>query len=1134
MHKANSCFGSGVFTTALILLLWAQPILAQTSTGKVGGTITDSSKAAVPGARVTLKNLATAIESTSTSNERGIFLFVNVQPGNYSLIIEREGFSRAQEDSFTVSVNQFLIRDITLSLGQVSETVRVAAEAPLLQTSSTELGTVINNKAVGDLPLNGRNFTQLLTLTPGATPVQTSQGSGDPNNTRCSLCDVTIPGSPTFRPSINGQWNRSNLYYLDGVLNTNILYSGYTILPVIDAIQEFKVQSHNDKAEYGGVLGGVVNLVSKSGSNEFHGGLWEFLRNNIFNARDPFKDALSKSAAAFRQNQFGAAVGGPIFRNKTFFFATYEGWRYTQAQQSLYRVPTERELSGNFSDSILNRDIFDPTTTRPNPSNPSALLRDPFPERIIPASRIFPMVTSWIRAYLGAPNYTGDPFFNALNPRKRWSNADSYQLKLDHQFSSSDNVWVRYSRFDNSEVAPTTLVQNNAVYRPRTNAALGWNRVLRPNLILSVRGAYSRLPFDTQTVYTAGLSPAIAAGFRVAGLAPGITLQTPWGGGAEGHGYERQDDGQVSSNLSWLKGNHAFSFGAQWLPQKYIQKPQGYVRSFNFADRETADLSRIGTTGASLASALIGVPRNWTDRTPSAYGFTWPTWGLYAQDEWKVRRQITISLGLRWDKFVPPTVTLPNVMTVFDVNTGIYLIGLDKLPGPCSVTGASPCIPGDGTLAGIPFGDHIRLADHLGLRAPRNNGFGPRAGIAWQVGPKTVVRAGYGLVWDVFSGIIQEAQNHISRWPVNLNFTQDINPDGASPLVLLSSLQVQASPVPAPTPWTAACYCADPNKKNQLSHQFNVQIQRQVTECLAIAMGYVGSRSSNLEETGLGNAAPTPGPGTAAEVNARRPWPFMIATRFGTDRGRAAYNSFQFSANQKVSRGLQFLLAYTWSKTIDNGTSGWFAAENGPSGDAALQDYNHPEASRSVSSYDVPQFLSLSAVYELPFGKGKTILNSGPVAQIVGGWQTNAVVQVRSGQPYTLNVQGDVANIGSTSGANPNYGRPNLIGNPHPAQPTVSQAFNPQAFAVPQFAFGNFGRNVLRSEKVANTDFSLFRTFRLWKEQTKLQIRAEGFNVFNIMSYGTPAATIGLPNAGRISSVAIAPRQWQFGAKIMF
>lgn len=1134
MTRPRKFSSQNYFLAALILALMAQSAICQTSTGQVSGTVTDSSNAAVPGARVTLKSLATAIESSFISNDRGIFLFVNVQPGNYSLMVEREGFSRVQEDSFTVSVNQVVTRNITLSVGQASETVRVSAEAPLLQTSTTELGTVINNKALSDLPLNGRNFTQLLTLTPGATPVQTAQGSGNPDNTRCSLCDVTIPGSPTFRPAINGQWNRSNLYYLDGVLNTNILYSGYTILPVIDAIQEFKVQSHNDKAEYGGVLGGVVNLVSKSGSNELHGGLWEFLRNDIFNARDPFKDALSKSPAAFRQNQFGGGAGGPIIRNKTFFFVTYEGWRYTQAQQSLYRVPTDRELSGNFSDSFINRDIFDPATTRPNPANPSALIRDPFPGRIIPPSRISPMTASWIKAYLGSPNYTGDPFFNAINPNKRWSNADSYQLKLDHQFSSADNVWVRYSRFDNAEVSPTTFVQNQAVQRPRTNAGVGWNRVIRPNLILSVRGAYSRLPFSLQTAYAAGFGPAVASGFRVVGLVPGITLQAPWGGGAEGRSYERQDYGQLSSNLSWLKANHSFSFGAQWVPQKYIQKPPGNVRNFNFSDRETADLSRIGTTGASLASALIGIPRNWTDRLASAYGFTWPTWGLYAQDEWKVRRQITVSLGLRWDKFQPPAVTQPNVMSVFDVNTGNYLIALNKLPPPCNSTGAAPCIPGDGSLAGVPFGDHIKLSPYPGLRRPRNNAFGPRAGIAWQVDPKTVVRAGYGLVWDVFSGIIQEAQNHISRWPVNLQFTQDINPDGASPLIPLSGLQGPVSPLPAPTPWTAACYCADPNKKNPYSHQFNVQIQRQVSTSLAISMGYVGSRTSNLEMTGLANASPVAGPGTAAQVDARRPWPFMIATRFGTDRGRASYNSFQFSANQKVSHGLQFLLAYTWSKSMDNGTSGWFSAENGPSGDAALQDYNHPEASRSVSSYDVPQFLSLSAVYELPFGKGKTMLNSGPVGLIAGGWQTNAVVQVRSGQPYTLSVQGDVANIGSTSGANPNYGRPDLIGNPYPAQPSVSQAYIPQAFAVPRFAFGNFGRNVLRSEKAANTDFSLFRNFRLWKESAQLQVRAEVFNVFNIMSYGTPAATIGLPNAGRISSVAVAPRQWQFGAKIMF
>src|SRR5258705_12333517 len=331
----------GIRVFLAFLILCASLLYGQAATGGVNGTVTDPARAAIPGATATLHNTATNIDTTANTNGNGFFTFVNVQPGQYSLTVKTAGFKAAQVAEFTVGVNQTVTQDMTLSIGAVNETVTVQSQAEMIQQSSAELGSVIPLKAVQDLPLNGRNFTQLLTLTPGATPVTTSQatiGNNDGNT-------VALPQSGFSNPSIHGQWNRSSVYFLDGIINTDFRTTTYTILPEIDLIQEFKVQSHNDKAEYGGVAGGIINIVSKSGTNELHGSAFEFVRNDFFNARDTLVEGKRNSPFPFRQNQFGATASGPIFKNKTFFSGGYNGWRYTKPVGTLLRVPTEQEIA---------------------------------------------------------------------------------------------------------------------------------------------------------------------------------------------------------------------------------------------------------------------------------------------------------------------------------------------------------------------------------------------------------------------------------------------------------------------------------------------------------------------------------------------------------------------------------------------------------------------------------------------------------------------------------------------------------------------------------------------------------------------------------------------------------------------
>jgi Carboxypeptidase regulatory-like domain/TonB-dependent Receptor Plug Domain len=532
----KSVIWKGIWLAALIGLVAPTCAHAQTATGEVSGTVNDPTGAAIPRATVTLSSQNTNVNRTTLANQDGRFIFTNVLTGVYAVRVEAPGFKKTEENNITVQVNQILALNYTLTVGNVEEKVEVTASSASLQTASSALGTVIDSRAVNDLPLNGHNFTQLLTLTPGVTPVQNEQGAGSGTGYQQ---DVSIPGTPTFRPNVNGQWNRSNLYYLDGIWNSTNVASGYAITPIIESVEEFKVESHNDDAEYGGSMGGTINLVSKSGTSNLHGSAWEDARNNFFDARDPFLDALTTGPAAYHQNEFGATLGGPVFipklydgRKRTFFFFAYDGWRYSKPDQSFYYVPTAAELTGDFSQSLVHQNIYDPATLTPSASAQSGYTVQQFPGNKIPQNRLNPLAVAFFQDYWDRPNYSNPalPQYNAQNNAPLTDTSNTYQIKIDENLGAKDTLSGRFTHFHTIDSNPITKLLSTQIDRPRVNMGGDWIHQFSQSVTLDAKFGYSRTPYIQSTVFSNGSGPATSAGFAGIGNygVPALELQAPW------------------------------------------------------------------------------------------------------------------------------------------------------------------------------------------------------------------------------------------------------------------------------------------------------------------------------------------------------------------------------------------------------------------------------------------------------------------------------------------------------------------------------------------------------------------------------------------------------------------------------
>jgi hypothetical protein len=1142
-----------VLTLSLAALFPISRIEAQTTTAQVSGRITDATGAVIAQASVKVTNTETGAVRTTETNGSGNYTLSLLPPGHYSLSVARSGFSTVTENDIVLNVDQDLSLDVPLSAGSVSETVTVRGNSELLQSSNSELGTVINEKTVHDLPLNGRNFTQLLTLTPGATPVSTSQGANQGTDDGST---VTLPGSAFSNPSINGQQNRSTLYLLDGVINTDFRTTTYTVLPIIDAINEFKVVSHADDPQYGSVLGGIINLVSKSGTNSVHGSAWEFVRNNIFDARNSFSDADRSSPQPFHQNEFGGTFGGPIWipklydgRNKTFFFFAYEGWRYTQPTGSIYNSPTNAELNGDFSNSIYQGSpgvpatIFDPATTTLTGS--STYTRSQFAyngiANVINPARINPQIQTYLETYLDRPNLVGVAGGNTVVTASEVNNANDFHGRLDQKLTGQDSVFFRWSTMGVIVADPTSNNITDDTTFNGINIGAGLTHVFSPKLLLTVVGGRASRPFTFINVSSKGSSGL--AGFTTLGAygAPAVGFDQFYAGTTlEGAQLRRNSSGSMSSNLDWQIGNHNVTVGGGFILQFRTQLSSD--QSYNFDISQTGDPQAGSTTavqsgtGNPVASALLGLPTDGQFQDNDGYKDSILSWFGFASDSWKVTPRLTINLGLRYDHLDQPDLK-SGLNSGFDFATGNYLIGGGKLPPSCATAGVAPCIPGPSTdattdLAGVlgndgsVAGSHI-IIDPNPIRGPNPvwTNLGPRIGFAYKLNSNMVAHGGFGIVYDDLSGISQTFSNSINNWPS----IGDNNPFynatfAAAPTTVVQSQANITGGLPGSTPFNQGGYFFDPNFKIPYSQQFNLGADQTFQQNYLLSINYVGAISQKLDYGGVANNAVVPGQLSTI------PYPYMTHFVWDQSTANSNYNALQVKFERRMTNGFQFLVSYTYSKSIDD-SSGRFGGENGAGGGSAIQDFYNPVSNRAVSGYDIPQFLSVEGLYELPVGRGKEFLNQGLLAEALGGWQLNTVTQLRSGQPYTIQVSGDIASIGDTVDT---YGRPNAVAgvNPTPSHPTKSEWFNPAAFSTPIVGYGNVGRDSLRSANVYDTDFALLKNFAF--DKVSLQFRAEAFNVFNIINYAAPNSNISQSNAGTVTSTELPSRQLQIALKLNF
>jgi hypothetical protein len=1176
---------------ASVLVFATTSALAQLSTASLNGVVRDPTGAVVTKASVVLRNSDTGVEHSTFSNDSGTYVFSDINPGRYTVKVSAPSFSTKQISDFVLAVNQTATIDVFLAAGAQTEVISVEATTEQLQVSSAELGTVIATKQVNDLPLNGRNFTQLLSLTPGVAPISVGQNSMG-GRTGGFAAPIAEDSAFVF-PSINGATNRSNYFLTDGMNNFAAFLSTYAVPPIVDAIQEFKVVSHTDSSQFGSVLGGVVNVVTKSGTNRFHGSAWEYIRNDAFDSQDQFAPVVH-----FRQNQFGGAVGGPValpgLKQNTFFYFAYQGFRYSKPVATRILVPTAAMYNGDFSSyctagftgglcNDATQQLYNPYTTV---AAGSGFSRTPYLNNQIPVGtnpgEIQPQIVTFLQGVLPAAG-AFDPAFNsnAFDTDPNTQHQNEYNVRIDHTFGQRDAVWFRYSMINSDVLKPTSvpgLQTTDSI--PGRNWGGNWVHTFSPSLQLQMLysrtkvsdNAHTKFSSDTTSlIQAAGFAPGFASNFSGTSgwLLPDFQLGNGYVDGGESVVLTPQatDNNQVSVTITKLKGTHTFSMGANYISSVF-SSPLSYD-TVSFANSQTADGN--GKGGFSVASALIGVPDSANRRDVAERTRPGGLFSGFFQDSWKATSKLTVNYGLRYDlTLIPPYGTKETIDKQggietgdFDFSNGTYV--LQYPPPPCSVRGHAPCIPSimldtsgnavacdPTTQQCLPPGTlppHVVIDPRGRISHNTYTNLGPHLGFAYRATDKTVVRGGAGIVYDNWAAVSQMSQNIEGDWPgIGQLIANHLNVPGGSTTTAngtptatygdpFSAGGVSAG-LPAPTPFFAAGvnWHYDPHIKNAYAYQFNFGIQHQINSTTTITGSYVSALTHRANVGGMYNTALQPS--NLPNPQSRSLFPYMIPTFYDRSVGFADYHAFQLSLDKRFSGGLAYQVAYTFSKALTE-NDGWFGAE----GKNVADPYN-PRASLSPAGYDLPHLLTVNANYELPIGQGKRFSSgSHAVDYIVGNWQLNGIMAVRSGQRYSVtDGNGDPANTGNVAWAG--YEQANLVGDPNSgscpggaAVHTQSCWINTSAFQAPQFTFGNIRPDAFQAQRYWNVDFSVFRDFPILGEDRKLEFRAEAFNLFNTVIFGSPNSDVSNSgNFGKVTQRANgnSPRVLQFGLRFIF
>ena len=1083
---------------------------AQVERASIVGTIRDSTGSVVPGVTVKVINQGTNNTTNLQTDEAGEYSATNLTPGAYTVEAEKTGFTRRVYRDFVVQVAQIARLDITLEIGAVEQTVEVSGEAPLLQTENSTVGQVISSQPISELPLNGRNLAQLAILAPGVTGLSYAQ-TGTIN--AGARPDELRPGGTTIEA--NGARDSSNQLLLDGIDNTEMISQTFVVRPPVEGVQEFKAITNNAGAEYGRAGGAVLVTSTKSGSNQVHGSAFEFLRNSAMDAKN-FFDRADLPIPEYQLNQFGGSVGGPIIKNKTFFFADYEGYREKQGQTKVVTVPTAAAKAGIFA-GVARNGIFDPaTTTAVTSGGTTTYTRTRFPSDVIPISRFDPLAAKIVALY---PNpQTGALVNNFIANPEKLSNLDRGDIRIDHQISTNQTFFGRYS-IDNSDLhIPDTFNtriggNEDSFAGPDTvrgqNGVLAYNRVFSPTIIGEYRFGFTKFrQFLLPETLTDPVWSQIPGRDTTDPFQPSAPIISPSGyvglGNARSEPLIRREHMfENVADLSWQKGKHAFKFGVD-IRQRLISETasppgQSAFGRFTFTSGFTNDPSSTGGTGDAIASMLLGVPST-TVRDffiPGTAHVRTNEFNYYARDEWRITDKLTLNLGIHYEINTPFT------------EDNNYWVNWNPVTAKLLIAGQNASRTANVNT------DYHAIA--------------PRIGIAYQFDPKTVIRGGYGIFYDP-QGNYGTTIRQFRQQPFDLVFTT--SPGDLFPANTVSQGIPKRSDFPPTDPNNptaavpnATITAIDPNFRNAQIQQFNFGVQRQLTKSTALTATYVGSLGRRLAWN-LAINTPQPGPGA---INPRRPYyaqlPNITGINYWESAGNSEFESLQVTLEKRYGNGLYLNANWVWSHAMDN------APWDGGSGGG--QNPYDRRADWGSSNSDVRHRLNLFATYELPFGSGKRWAGGdNPFERyLVGGWELDAILVLQSGLPFT---------VGAPSATNNGTGaRANVVAgvDPYPALQTLQQWFNPAAFSIPPatcYCYGNGGRDVLTGPRAANLDFTAAKRFRI-TESSNLTFRAEFFNALNHPQFAIPGnTTIGSNGVGSISATARPSRQIQLALRLVF
>jgi hypothetical protein len=1085
---------------SLLLLLAAfSGVHGQVERASVVGTITDKSGAVMAGVEVAITSVATNTSQRLVTDEAGAYSAVNLIPGVYTVQAAKSGFRNMVFRDYTLQVSQAARLDMVMEVGEVNQSVEVTGAAPLLQTENASVGQVIAKEAVQSLPLNGRNFVQLAILAPGVTGLDYAQANTINSGRRP---DELRPGGTAL--AANGARSTSNQVLIDGIDNTEMISQTFIVRPAVEGIQEFKVLTNNAGAEYGRSAGTVVVITSKSGGNDFHGSLFHFLRNEAFDARNFFA-RTGAPKPPFKLNQYGVALGGPIKRNKTFFFADYEGYREVFGDTQLVTVPTAAMKSGDFR-GVAPNGIFDPLTTAANPAG-GAAIRQRFPNDTIPASRFDPIGAGLAQLW---PDPQRPGLINnfVANPVKK-SSLHRADGRLDHVFDSNNTAFFRYS-IDKSLITmpdtfDTNIGGNEASFAGNLNTTgrnlVGaYTRVMSASTVGDFRYGYTQ--FNSALIPTQLTNPIWS---RIPGRDSGDVRQpsAPIVGtaGYAGLGNARstplirdQKMHELIANISTLKGKHNIKYGIdlrlRTTGETASPPGESAFGRWNFDPAYSRNPAAPAGTGDTVATMMLGFPLALRRDVflPGTATLNTNEWNLYIRDEWRVTSKLTFNIGLHYEVNTP-FVERKNQWVNFNPASGNQL-----------VAGAN----------GVSDTGNI----NTDWKA-----WGPRLSFAYQVDKKTVIRGGYGLFYEPqgnFNTSIRQFRQPPFGFVINIPFSGNDVPTRRAADGFPITTQV---PDLTRGPAFYALRGVTPNYRNGQLQQFNLSAQREIAKDTVVTLGIVGSAGALLSWQRNINQ-PDPGPGG---IDARRPFarllPGVTAIQWLESSANSAYTSMQLNVEKRYAKGLYLLSNWTWAHGLDN--VGGDGGANGP----LPQDPRNRRADWASSNSDIRHRINLAASYLLPFGANL----QGPAKVLLHGWELGGLTVVQTGLPFTVTVPGSPSNTGSGSRANAVAGV-----SPQATNRSITNWFNPAAFSVPAaFTWGNLGRNTLRGPGIWNLDLSAAKKFN-FSETRRLEFRAEFFNSLNHPQFGLPGSTIGVGGVGTITSTQRANRQIQFALRYAF